>query len=50
VDHGAVDDLRRQQRIDVAGILDQVRAALGPVEEAAAPLQPASASGESVRA
>lgn len=29
VDHGAVDDLRRQQRIDVPGILEQVREALG---------------------
>jgi 1-deoxy-D-xylulose-5-phosphate synthase len=29
VHHGAVDDLRRQQRIDVPGILEQVREALG---------------------
>jgi 1-deoxy-D-xylulose-5-phosphate synthase len=29
VHHGAVDDLRRQQRIDAAGILAQVREALG---------------------
>ena len=29
VHHGAVDDLRRQQRIDAAGILEQVRDALG---------------------
>ena len=29
VHHGAVDDLRHQQRIDVEGILGQVRAALG---------------------
>jgi 1-deoxy-D-xylulose-5-phosphate synthase len=29
VHHGAVDDLRRQQRIDVPGILGQVREALG---------------------
>ena len=29
VHHGAVEDLRRQQRIDVPGILEQVRAALG---------------------
>ena len=28
VHHGAVDDLRRQQRIDAEGILDQVRAVL----------------------
>jgi hypothetical protein len=29
VHHGAVDDLRAQQRIDVPGILAQVRKALG---------------------
>jgi deoxyxylulose-5-phosphate synthase len=29
VHHGAVDDLRRQQRIDAPGILEQVRSALG---------------------
>jgi 1-deoxy-D-xylulose-5-phosphate synthase len=29
VHHGAVEDLRRQQRIDAPGILDQVRGALG---------------------
>ena len=29
VHHGAVDDLRRQQRIDAPGILAQVREALG---------------------
>ena len=29
VHHGAVEDLRRQQRIDVPGMLAQVRAALG---------------------
>jgi 1-deoxy-D-xylulose-5-phosphate synthase len=28
VHHGAVEDLRRQQRIDAAGILEQVREAL----------------------
>jgi hypothetical protein len=28
VHHGAVDDLRRQQRIDTEGIYDQVREAL----------------------
>jgi len=28
VHHGAVDDLRRQQRIDVPGILAQIREAL----------------------
>ena len=31
VHHGAVDDLRRQQRIDVAGIGAQVREALGEI-------------------
>jgi 1-deoxy-D-xylulose-5-phosphate synthase len=30
VHHGAVDDLRRQQRIDVPGILAQVRESLEP--------------------
>ncbi|HEY7527218.1 MAG TPA: 1-deoxy-D-xylulose-5-phosphate synthase [Candidatus Limnocylindria bacterium] len=34
VDHGAVDDLRRQQRIDVEGILGQMREALGPTARA----------------
>jgi 1-deoxy-D-xylulose-5-phosphate synthase len=29
VDHGNVADLRRQQRIDAEGILEQVRVALG---------------------
>jgi 1-deoxy-D-xylulose-5-phosphate synthase len=29
VHHGAVDDLRRQQRIDAPGILEQVREVLG---------------------
>jgi 1-deoxy-D-xylulose-5-phosphate synthase len=29
VDHGAVDDLRRQQRIDVPGIVSRIREALG---------------------
>jgi 1-deoxy-D-xylulose-5-phosphate synthase len=45
VHHGAVDDLRRQQRIDVPGILAQVRDALGleaPSEAGAA--DPSSAS------
>jgi 1-deoxy-D-xylulose-5-phosphate synthase len=36
VHHGAVDDLRRQQRIDAAGIVGQVREALG-VGDVAAP-------------
>ncbi len=34
VHHGAVEDLRRQQRIDVPGILAQVREALGVAEVA----------------
>jgi deoxyxylulose-5-phosphate synthase len=34
VHHGAVDDLRRQQRIDAPGILAQVREALGVAESA----------------
>jgi 1-deoxy-D-xylulose-5-phosphate synthase len=34
VHHGAVDDLRRQQRIDAPGILAQVREALGVAEVA----------------
>ncbi|MBA2632529.1 MAG: 1-deoxy-D-xylulose-5-phosphate synthase [Chloroflexi bacterium] len=34
VHHGAVDDLRRQQRIDVPGILAQVREALGASDAA----------------
>jgi len=34
VHHGAVDDLRRQQRIDAAGIIAQVRGALGITEVA----------------
>jgi len=35
VHHGAVDDLRRQQRIDVAGITERVREALGLAEPVA---------------
>ena len=45
VHHGAVEDLRRQQRIDATGILGQVREALGleaPAE--ATPGDPSSAS------
>ena len=34
VHHGAVDDLRRQQRIDAPGILGQVREALGVADVA----------------
>jgi 1-deoxy-D-xylulose-5-phosphate synthase len=41
VDHGGVDDLRRQQRIDAEGILQQVREALG--ETPARPRAAASA-------
>jgi 1-deoxy-D-xylulose-5-phosphate synthase len=37
VHHGAVDDLRRQQRIDAPGILAQVREALGVTEAVPAP-------------
>jgi len=37
VHHGAVDDLRRQQHIDAAGILGQVREALGVARTTAAP-------------
>jgi deoxyxylulose-5-phosphate synthase len=36
VHHGAVDDLRHQQRIDVPGMLEQVREALAAAEPAAA--------------
>jgi len=45
VHHGAVEDLRRQQRIDVPGILSQVREALSLEAPAAtAPVDPSSAS------
>lgn len=46
VHHGAVDDLRRQQRIDAPGILAQVREALGLTEAEidAAAEQPSSVS------
>jgi len=37
VHHGAVEDLRRQQRIDVPGILSQVRDALDLPEPAVRP-------------
>jgi 1-deoxy-D-xylulose-5-phosphate synthase len=40
VHHGAVDDLRRQQRIDVEGILEQVREALGVSAPAGAEEEP----------
>jgi len=45
VHHGAVDDLRRQQRIDVPGMLAQIREALGlEVPAASTPGEPSSAS------
>ena len=45
VHHGAVEDLRRQQRIDVPGILGQVRDAIGLEAPAASkPGEPSSAS------
>jgi hypothetical protein len=46
VHHGAVDDLRRQQRIDAPGILAQVREALGLPEQqvASGAEQPSSVS------
>ena len=44
VHHGAVEDLRQQQRIDVPGILAQVRDALGLEAPASAPGDPSSAS------
>jgi 1-deoxy-D-xylulose-5-phosphate synthase len=45
VHHGAVDDLRRQQRIDVPGILAQVREALAlEAPTASTPGEPSSAS------
>jgi len=45
VHHGAVEDLRRQQRIDADGILEQVREALGPTAR-----NEAAAQGEGVGA
>ena len=44
VDHGAVDDLRRQQRIDAPGILEQVREALAAAGDAAKPRSTAPAA------
>jgi len=44
VHHGAVEDLRQQQRIDVPGILAQVRDALGLEAPASPPGDPSSAS------
>jgi 1-deoxy-D-xylulose-5-phosphate synthase len=45
VDHGSVDDLRRQQRIDVPGIVARIREALGidvAVDESRAPTSTAA--------
>ena len=42
VDHGAVDDLRRQQRIDVPGIVGRIREALGLELVSDEPAAPAS--------
>jgi 1-deoxy-D-xylulose-5-phosphate synthase len=45
VDHGAVDDLRRQQRIDVPGIAARIGEALGvdvPLDERRAPTSTAA--------
>jgi len=44
VHHGAVDDLRAQQRIDVPGILAQVREAWSAIEPAAKASRPSSVS------
>lgn len=45
VHHGAVEDLRRQQRVDVPGILTQIRETLGLEAPATAPTgDPSSAS------
>lgn len=46
VHHGAVEDLRRQQRIDVPGILSQIRGALGLAEPATS-TEPGEASSVS---
>jgi 1-deoxy-D-xylulose-5-phosphate synthase len=46
VHHGAVDDLRRQQRIDVHGIAEQIRDALG-LEAPAVPADSAERASES---
>jgi 1-deoxy-D-xylulose-5-phosphate synthase len=46
VHHGAVEDLRRQQRIDVPGILSQIREALG-LAEPVARAEPGEASSVS---
>jgi len=45
VHHGAVEDLRRQQRIDVPGMLAQIRDALGlEAPSVSTPAEPSSAS------
>ena len=46
VHHGAVDELRRQQRIDPAGIAEQIRDALG-LEATAAPAERSEPPSES---
>jgi deoxyxylulose-5-phosphate synthase len=46
VHHGAVDDLRRQQRIDAAGIAAQIRDALG-LEAPAMPAEPGESASAS---
>jgi 1-deoxy-D-xylulose-5-phosphate synthase len=46
VHHGAVDELRRQQRIDAAGIIGQIRDALG-LEAPAIPVERAEPPSES---
>jgi 1-deoxy-D-xylulose-5-phosphate synthase len=45
VHHGSVEDLRRQQRIDVEGILAQVKEALSPATEEAAVAEAAEDAG-----
>jgi 1-deoxy-D-xylulose-5-phosphate synthase len=44
VHHGGVEDLRRQQRIDVAGMIEQVREALAAASTPAAPRAKAAAA------
>jgi 1-deoxy-D-xylulose-5-phosphate synthase len=46
VHHGAVDDLRRQQRIDAPGIVAQIRDALG-LEAPATPAEPGESASAS---
>jgi len=49
VHHGAVDELRAQQRIDAPGILAQVRAALGVPTKSAGSRVPVAQEARSVR-